>query len=301
MPTPRVLSTDRPLGKWLIAGAHLMLKLYTASNSICTQKVLISLAEKGLVYETRNIDLFRNEQYAPWYLAINPEGVVPALDHAGNIVIESTLICEYLDDFFPKPALMPAATHARARARLWSKMVDENLFGATRELSFSAMFREKMRAMSEEQREGRYFNVGDPAKRARFMSTYEDGIESPYVFQGIAAFERAFSRMEKDLDEADWLIGSRMTLADINMIPFVARLSYLGLLDVWVSDRPATKGWWARVQKLPSVKTAIVEKLSEADFTAMRTSGRKVRARVAERRQEYLEVMAKSAVPSRSL
>ena len=66
-----------------------MLKLYTANNSICTQKVLLSLAEKGLPYETRIIDLFTNEQYAPWYLAINPKGVVPALDHGGNIVIES--------------------------------------------------------------------------------------------------------------------------------------------------------------------------------------------------------------------
>ena len=56
--------------------------------------MLISLAEKGLAYEIRSIDLFRNEQYAPWYLAINPKGVVPALDHDGNIVIESTLICE---------------------------------------------------------------------------------------------------------------------------------------------------------------------------------------------------------------
>lgn len=269
-----------------------MLKLYTANNSICTQKVLISLAEKGLAYEIRSIDLFRNEQYAPWYLAINPKGVVPALDHDGNIVIESTLICEYLNDFFSAPPLMPAGSHARARARLWSKTVDEGLFEATRELSFSAMFRERMRAMSEEQRQGRFLNVGDPVKRARFMSTYAEGVESAYVFQGIAEFERAFGRMEKDLGDGDWLIGARMTLADINMIPFVARLAYLDLLDVWVSDRPATRAWWARVQKLASFKTAIAQKLTEADFAAMRASGRKIRSRVAERRQEYLDQIA---------
>jgi hypothetical protein len=55
--------------------------------------------------------------------------------------------------------------------RLWSKAVDETLFEATRELSFSAMFRERMRNMTEEQREGRYRNVGDPIKRARLIST----------------------------------------------------------------------------------------------------------------------------------
>ena len=269
-----------------------MLKLYTANNSICSQKVLLSLAEKGLAYQSRNIDLFSNEQYAPWYLAINPKGVVPVLDHGGNIVIESSLICEYLDEFFPSPPMMPASTHARARARLWSKAVDEGLFEATRELSFSAMFREKMRMMTEEQRRGRFLNLGDPVKRARFVSTYAEGVESPYVFQGIAEFERAFARMEKDLGRGEWLMGSRTTLADINMIPFVARLSYLELLDVWVSDRPATRAWWARVQSLASFKTTIAEKLTEDDVAAMRISGCKIHARVAERRQEYLDQIA---------
>ena len=172
--------------------------------------------------------------------------------------------------------------------RLLSKAVDEQLFEATRELSFSAMFRERMRNMTEEQRQGRYQNVGDPIKRARLISTYEEGVESPYVLQGIAAFETAFDKMEKDLTAAGpWLVGGEMTLADINMMPFVARLAYLHLLDVWIEDRPATRAWWQRVQALPSFKAAIPEKLTERDFTAMRTHGSAIRNRVAERRDEY--------------
>jgi glutathione S-transferase len=267
-----------------------MLKLYTAGNSICTQKVFITLAEKGLSYDTHNIDLFRNEQYAPWYLAINPKGVVPALDHDGAIVTESSLICEYLDECFPQPRLAPSDPHGRARMRLWSKAVDEGLFEATRELSFSAMFREKMRAMSEEQREGRFRNVGDPVKRARFMSTYAEGVDSAYVYQGIAAFETAFGRMEKDLatSGSGWLIGGQMTLADINMMPFTARLAYLDLLDVWIADRPAVRAWWTRVQAVPSFQAAVSAKLSDTDVAAMKTFGGKIRDRVAERRVEYL-------------
>ena len=46
----------------------------------------------------------------------------------GKVVIESTLICEYLDDCFPEPAFVPADPHRRARMRLWSKAVDEGLF-----------------------------------------------------------------------------------------------------------------------------------------------------------------------------
>ena len=272
-----------------------MMKLYTAGNSICTQKAFITLAEKGVAYETQNIDLFRNEQFAPWYLAINPKGVVPALEHDGSIVTESTLICEYLDDCFAAPRLMPATAHGRARVRLWSKAVDEGLFEATRELSFSAMFREKMRGMTVEQREGRFRNVGDPVKRARFMSTYDEGVESAYVYQGIAAFETAFGKMEKDLKlgDAGWLVGSDMTLADINMMPFVARLAYLDLLDVWIEGRPAVQAWWTRVQAVPSFRKSIVDKTSQADALAMKTFGGAIRERVGERRAEYVEYLAR--------
>ena len=269
-----------------------MLKLYTAHNSICTQKVFITLAEKGQAYTTHIIDLFRNEQYSDWYLAINPRGIVPALEHDGRHVIESSLICEYIDEVFTAVPLMPKAPFDRARARLWSKTVDEEIFEATRELSFSAMFREKMRGMTEEQRQGRFRNVGCPIKRARLMSTYEKGVESEYVFQGIASYERAFARMEQDLSAEAWLVGPTMTLADINMIPFVARLAYLDLLDVWLAARPRTRAWWNKVEQLASVKASIAAKLTADDIATMKRFGGEIRPRVAERRQEYLQLMA---------
>jgi glutathione S-transferase len=268
-----------------------MLKLYKAGNSICTQKVLITLGEKGLTYETQDVDLFNNQQYSPAYLAINPKGVVPALDHDGHIITESTLICEYLDDGFPEPRrLIPADAYARTRMRKWSKAVDEGLFEATRELSFSAMFRERMRNMSEAQREGRFRNVGDPNKRARFMSTYELGVESPYVFQAIANFEVAFRDMEKALAEAKsgWLVGGAMTLADVNMMPFVARLAYLNLLDLWLGDRPLTQAWWVGVQKLPAFESAVTAPLTATEREAMHGFGSKIRQRAGERRDDYV-------------
>jgi len=269
-------------------GVAAMLKVYSYYNSICTQKVFITLAEKGIDYGTQNVDLFRNEQFSPEYLKINPKGVVPALDHDGRIVIESTLICEYIDDCFPNPRLVSQDPFSRARMRLWSKAVDEQLFEATRELSFSAMFRERMRKMTEEQRQGRYQNVGDPIKRARLISTYEEGVDSPYVFQGIGAFEMAFEKMEKDLQAGGpWLIGAQLTLADINMMPFVARMAYLDLLEIWDADRPAMREWWARVQTLPSFIASIPAKVPAADFDAMKTFGSAIRPRVAERLEEY--------------
>ncbi len=266
-----------------------MLTLYKFGNSICTQKAMITLAEKGARYETINVDLFKNEQYTPAYLRINPKGVVPSLVDDGKVIIESTLICEYLDETIPTPPLAPREPHARARMRLWSKAVDEGLFEATREISFSAMFRERMRGMTEEQRQVRFRNVGDPVKRVRFMSCYADGVESPYVYEGIAAFEKAFANMEEDLAGGlPWLLGNALTLADINLMPFVARLDYLTLLPIWLADRPHVKAWWQRAQALPSFRSTIPDALSAKEVEEMRSSGAKIHARVGEKRADYL-------------
>ena len=102
------------------------------------------------------------------------------------------------------------------------------------------------------------------------------------------AFEMAFEKMEKDLKEAGpWLIGPELTLADINMMPFVARMAYLNLLDAWIVDRPATRDWWHRVQSLPSFVASIPEKVPATDFEAMKKFGSAIRSRVEERLAEY--------------
>jgi glutathione S-transferase len=80
-----------------------MITLYDFGNSVACQKVRIALCEKELDWETIKVDLFRSE-HDPQYLKFNPKGVVPTLVHDGKPIIESTLICEYLDDTFPSRA-----------------------------------------------------------------------------------------------------------------------------------------------------------------------------------------------------
>jgi glutathione S-transferase len=258
-----------------------MLTLYDFGNSVCCQKVRITLVEKGLTWEAVRVDLFKSEQYDPKYLKMNPKGVVPTLVHDGTTVIESTLICEYIDDTFPDPPLIPKDPAERARMRLWSKFVDEGLFEGVTELSFSAMFRERMMAMAPEMRERRFANIGDPRRRDRFMSTYERGVHSPFVLHAIAAYERAFKLMEQALAErGPWICGVSPTLADINMMPFVARLSYLGLLEAWTADRPRIQDWWQRAQEWPSFRRGLHDLITEAEFAEMSAHGPKIRADV---------------------
>jgi glutathione S-transferase len=259
-----------------------MLTLYDFGNSVCCQKVRITLTEKGLTWDAIRVDLFKSEQYDPKYLKLNPKGVVPTLVHDGTAVIESTLICEYVDDVFPDPPLKPEEPAARARMRLWGKFVDEGLHDSVTELSFSAMFRERMKAMAPEMREKRFGNVGDPRRRDRFKSTYELGVSSPFVLHGIAAYERAFKLMEETLAQGGpWLLGASPTLADINLMPYAARLDYLGLLGVWIDDRPHIREWWARAQDWPSFRRGLRDLIGETEFAEMRMHGPKIRDDVA--------------------
>lgn len=266
-----------------------MLKLFTAHNSICTQKVFLTLIEKDLPWTSEYIDLFNNEQYRPEYLKLNPKGVVPTLIHDGRAIIESTLICEYLDQTFPEPSLVPASAYERSQMRRWSKHIDEGVFEATREISFSAMFRDKMQGMTQAQRDGRFRNIGDPGRRARMMSTYEQGCDSPFVEQGIFAFEKLFGEMDECLsDGRPWLVGQSFSLADINVMPFAARLHYLDLLGVWIDHRPNVAAWWDRARSRPSFSAAIATLLSPEQIEAMSSSGSRIRDRIATKYEDIV-------------
>jgi glutathione S-transferase len=166
--------------------------------------------------------------------------------------------------------------------RRWSKHVDEGVFETTRETSFSAMFRDKMKSMTPEQRDGRLQNISDPRRRARMISTYEHGCDSPFVEQGIFTFDKLFQEMDEALALGqDWLVGTRFSLGDINVIPFAARLHYLNLLDVWIASRPRVQGRWKRAQSWPSFSVAIANLLSQKQIEAMSSSASRIRQQIA--------------------
>jgi glutathione S-transferase len=98
-------------------------KLYDAAACPYCARARIALAEKGIVYETIEIDL-RNRP--DWLYDLNASGRVPVLDD-GFALPESGVIMEYLEERYPHPALLPEDLAARARARLAVRRFDELL------------------------------------------------------------------------------------------------------------------------------------------------------------------------------
>ena len=96
--------------------------LYDAARCPYCARARIVLAEKGLGYETVEIDL---SDRPAWIYAKNPSGTVPVLEEDGGFVLpESLVIMEYLDERFPEPSLWPADPAERALGRLWLDRFD---------------------------------------------------------------------------------------------------------------------------------------------------------------------------------
>lgn len=93
------------------------MNLVLASHALCpyVQRAAIVLAEKGIAFERRDVDLTDKPD---WFLAVSPLGKTPVLLVDGDPLFESAVICDYLDEMFAPP-LHPAGAFERARERAW--------------------------------------------------------------------------------------------------------------------------------------------------------------------------------------
>ena len=235
-----------------------MLTVYHHNISVCAQKVRLVLAEKNVPWESRHVDLERGEQLTPEYLRIHPKGFVPAIVHDGNIVIESTLICEYLDDVFPEPPLKPKDPAAVARMRLWPKAVDDGLHFAIGSISHAAAFMPYLKkSMTVEQIEERLKRMPDKGRSARQIELLHRGLDAGFVRDGLKLYDKSIGEMEVALERGPWLFGEQFTLADIALIPYIERVDRLGMSRFWEPHRPRVTAWFARMRARPSFATAI--------------------------------------------
>ena len=126
--------------------------LYNAPQSTCSQRVRFVLNAKGLAFREVKLDLLAGDQLKPEYLALNPNGVVPTLDHDGEIIIDSSVIIEYLDEIAPEPAhFTPREPARRAAMRALMRFIDEMPSAAVRVPTFNLAFLPRFAAMSDEQ------------------------------------------------------------------------------------------------------------------------------------------------------
>jgi glutathione S-transferase len=260
-----------------------MLTLYHHGSSACAAKARFALEEKGLGWESRYIDLMRGEQFSPDYVALNPKAVVPTLVHDEAVITESTVICEYLDEVFREPPLMPPGALERARVRVWTKAVDEELHPACSALTYIVSHRHRILrngAASFEQflaaggTEGR-------AARERKWQWIQHGLEAPGAAEQLRIYTGFIEKMDRVLDGRHWLVGDSFSLADVALTPYLFRLAVLSLDSVWRNGRLRhVESWFARIRERPSFEPAFERWMPDELRAEMTANGERARSEV---------------------
>lgn len=222
-----------------------MLELYHFGMSVCAQKVRVALAEKAVPWTSRIVDLHRGQQFEAEYLRLNPNGVVPTLVHDGTVVVESTIINEYLDDAFPEQPLRPAEPMGRARMRRWSRRIDDDLHAACGTLTFAAMARTRVQKIRDDgQTVDEYVaRIPDAGRRVRQRDALLNGVQAEGVLPAYRAYERYLSDADEALNGSAFLVGNSISLADINFVPYVLRIQMLGMGEM-LDRLPAVRRWF---------------------------------------------------------
>lgn len=241
-----------------------MLELYHHGSSVCAAKVRWAMVLKGLEFEAHYVDILKGEQFEPDYVKINPKSVVPSIIHDGNIVIESTVIMEYLDLAFPEIKLTPENPLEYVKTRYWTKALDELLHPACGALTFASAHRHIVRKnLSEDELEEFLANTPEHSVTVDWAGFKKQivkyGFEAPGAADKVSLYDKYLQKMNEELQQHKWLTGNEFGLADVSLTPYVNRVAMMGMSGWWEGRLPYLADWWARIQEIPSFKPAILD------------------------------------------
>ncbi|MBO9581187.1 MAG: glutathione S-transferase family protein [Sphingobium sp.] len=239
-----------------------MLTLYSFGPGANSMKPMATLYEKGLDFKIRFVDPSKFEQHSDWFKKINPRGQVPALDHDGKIVVESTVICEYLEDAFPdQNPLRPADPYMRAQMRVWTKWVDEYFCWCVSTIGWHYGIRPIAQSMTDEAFEEHLKNVPIPEQKVKWRHA-RNGFPQELLDEEFRKVRVSAQRLEDTLSRQDYLLESGFSLADICNFAIANGLDRPGgWFNDFVNekDTPGLIAWLKRVKERPAIAKMFAE------------------------------------------
>jgi glutathione S-transferase len=204
-----------------------LLKLYYNSGS-CSLASHAALEESGLAYELERIDLGKNEQTRPEYLAKNPWAKVPALEIGDVILTENVAILTYIAEQVPAFGLLPVSGMERARALEWLA-----LLSSTVHVAFRPIFRPGRLAVSE-------------AGQQDVAAT------------GLEGLRAVLALLDERLGDAPFTLGKRFSLCDLYLFVFIL-WSRRPVLEGKLDALPRLAAFGDRIAARPSMANALAQ------------------------------------------
>ena len=232
--------------------------LYHWEPNANSGKPMLTLAEKGVAFESHYLDLLQFDQHRPEYLAINPQGTIPAMTHGSLVLTESTAIMEYVDEAFPGPRLMPANAQDAWRVRWWMKFMDQWLAPSFSMIGWSIFVGPSVRQRDPAELEAAIDRIPLPERRVAWRKAIHNQFSPEEIAESNRRVAIGINMLEDALSKRAWLGSDHYSLADINgfNLAYALPLSQPHLssdektphIMEWlrkIYERPATKAIWA--------------------------------------------------------
>jgi glutathione S-transferase len=225
-------------------------------GSSCSQKLRIFLNLKGIPWHSHPIDLPGHENFQPWFLGINPRGLVPVLVHDGAVHIESNDIIQYLEKTFPTPPLV-AAGHDNEIAALLKH--EDDLHLDLRTLSFRFVFAPPGPPKSAAALEsyaangtGTVQGAADHEKQVQiefWQRAAREGFTDERARASALKFRSAFDALDSTLARQPYLMGEDLSVLDIAWLIYEHRLSLGGY--PFERLHPRVHAWAEKLRAMP--------------------------------------------------
>jgi len=253
--------------------------LYHNDMSVCSAKVRMALAEKDVAWTGVHLDLRAGDTHLPDYAALNPNQLVPTLVDDGRVLIESNIICEYVDDAWPAPPLRPGDAYERARMRLWLKRLDDFVHAATGTVSLCIAFRHQFLRRGEAAIASYRSRLVDPLRRERLDQALAQGMDAPGFAPAVRRLAQLLADLDAALAERRFLASADFSLADLAYAPYMIRFSQIGFVDA-IDGLPRLARWAERLFARPSYHTGVAAWLNPDAVAIMREQHDAARAKI---------------------
>jgi GSH-dependent disulfide-bond oxidoreductase len=246
--------------------------LYHWEPNANSGKPMLALMEKGVAFNSHYLDLLNFDQHKPEYLAINPQGTIPAMTHGSLVLTESTAIMEYVDDAFPGAKLMPENAVDAWRIRWWMKFMDQWLAPSFSMIGWSVFIGPAVRQKDPDELKAAIERIPLPERRVAWRKAIYGSFSDAEMNESKRRVAVGIRMLEDALAKREWLGSDQYSLADCNgfNLAYALPLSQPTLSNDeltpnimrWlraIYARPTTKACWAMGKTDMVKRVAILE------------------------------------------